>query len=125
MALSDQVRQALEDRGFTSVLTRTADYRVTVASRVAIAMALGPKAFISVHHSGDPSGHSDRPGTETFYKQNRPTPDGWPDLSMKKSWLCFDSGRKPPGTPTSMRGSSIGSTSRATTSLVCFGLPQE
>lgn len=68
LAVSEQVLQALEERSFSAVLTRTADYRMTVASRVAIAVALEPEAFISVHHNGDPNGHSDLPGTETFYQ---------------------------------------------------------
>lgn len=70
LAVAEQAIQALEDRGFAAVLTRTADYRVTVASRVAIAVALSPEAFISVHHNGDPNGHSEQPGTETFYQAN-------------------------------------------------------
>ena len=68
LAVSEQVLQALDDRGFTAVLTRIADYRMTLASRVAIAVALAPEAFISVHHNGDPNGHSDQPGAETFYQ---------------------------------------------------------
>lgn len=72
LAVAEQAVQALDDRGFTAVLTRTADYRMTVASRVAIAVALRPAAFISVHHNGDPNGHSELPGTETFYQADSP-----------------------------------------------------
>jgi N-acetylmuramoyl-L-alanine amidase len=59
---------ALEAAGVDVVVTRTSDYRVTLASRVAIAAALRPRVFVSVHHNAEPDGPRDGPGTETYYQ---------------------------------------------------------
>lgn len=59
---------ALRAQGIDAVLTRPSDYRVTLASRVAVAGALRPKAFVSVHHNAEPDGPRDGPGSETFYQ---------------------------------------------------------
>ena len=61
-------RAALEGAGVHTVRTRTSDYRVTLASRAAIAQALKPKAFVSVHHNAEPDGPRPGPGTETYYQ---------------------------------------------------------
>jgi len=63
---------ALRTAGIDAAVTRTSDYRVTLASRVAIAAALRPKAFVSVHHNAEPDGPRDGPGTETYYQVRSP-----------------------------------------------------
>jgi len=68
LAVADAARGALEAEGITAVLTRTADYQMTLAGRAALATALRPKAVVSVHHNGGPSEPSPRPGTETYYQ---------------------------------------------------------
>ena len=59
---------ALRAEGIEAVLTRPSDYRSTLASRVAVASALRPKAFVSIHHNAEPDGPRDGPGSETYYQ---------------------------------------------------------
>jgi N-acetylmuramoyl-L-alanine amidase len=71
----DVARRAVADLralGIDAVLTRPLDYRVTIASRVAVAGALRPEAFVSVHHNAEPDGPRDGPGTETYYQYHSP-----------------------------------------------------
>ncbi len=62
--------EALRAEGISAALTRPFDYRVTIASRVAVAAALHPKAFVSIHHNAEPDVEMERPGSETFYQFN-------------------------------------------------------
>lgn len=62
----------LRAQGATVVLTRDADVRVTVATRAALAVALQPEAFVSVHHNAAPEGPSTAPGTEAYYQVASP-----------------------------------------------------
>jgi N-acetylmuramoyl-L-alanine amidase len=59
----------LEREGVTTVLTRTAEYEVSLPTRADIAKSLSPKAFVSVHHNAVPDGPHPGPGTETYYQQ--------------------------------------------------------
>jgi N-acetylmuramoyl-L-alanine amidase len=63
-----KAKEALEAAGVTVVMTRTADYDVTLQSRADIAKSLSPRAFVSVHHNAEPDGPSPKPGTETYYQ---------------------------------------------------------
>jgi N-acetylmuramoyl-L-alanine amidase len=63
-----RAQRLLEANGVPTVLTRAQDYRMTLGARTRIALALRPRAFVSVHHNGDPDGPHDGPGTETFYQ---------------------------------------------------------
>src|SRR5947199_8387842 len=59
----------LAAEGISAALDRTGDYRQTLASRVAVATAMHPKAFISIHHNAEPDGPRPQgPGTETYYQ---------------------------------------------------------
>lgn len=58
----------LQSEGVDVVLTRTSDYRATLAFRVAVADAAQPQAFVSIHHNAMPDGPRSGPGTETFYQ---------------------------------------------------------
>lgn len=68
LAVVNHARAALERQGVNTVRTRTADYRITIASRTQIAKALSPKVFVSVHHNAEPDGPRDGPGSETYYQ---------------------------------------------------------
>ena len=70
--ISRRVVRLLEAEGVKAVLTRRTDYRVTIASRVAIAAALSPKAFVSVHHNAEPDETRANPGSETYYQVASP-----------------------------------------------------
>ena len=65
-------KRALEAAGATVVVTRTADYRVTLQVRAEIAKRLAPLAFVSVHYNGGSDGPSEKPGTETFFQIANP-----------------------------------------------------
>jgi N-acetylmuramoyl-L-alanine amidase len=68
LAVAEAAKRALEAQGVTVLLTRTADYPVTISVRAALATAVKPKVFVSVHHNGGPSDPSSKPGTETYYQ---------------------------------------------------------
>lgn len=67
-AVVGHARAALERAGVVVVVTRSADYRMTLGARSRIALALKPRAFISVHHNAAPDGPRDAPGSETYYQ---------------------------------------------------------
>jgi N-acetylmuramoyl-L-alanine amidase len=66
LAVATHAKQALARAGVTSVLTRTGDYRMTLGARARVALALRPKAFVSIHHNAEPDGPRPGPGTETY-----------------------------------------------------------
>ena len=67
LAVAVDTQRDLEDRGLHVILTRTGDYRITLATRAAIAKALGPKLFLSIHHNAEPDGPRPAgPGSETY-----------------------------------------------------------
>jgi N-acetylmuramoyl-L-alanine amidase len=68
LTVAEQTAQLLQDAGATVVLTRTADYRITLRTRAAIATALEPEAFVSIHHNAEPDGAWPGPGTETYFQ---------------------------------------------------------
>jgi N-acetylmuramoyl-L-alanine amidase len=72
LAVVQQAKAALERSGVSVVLTRTADYRMTLESRAKVALAVHPNAFVSVHHNAEPDGPFPRPGTETYYQVASP-----------------------------------------------------
>jgi N-acetylmuramoyl-L-alanine amidase len=68
LAIAVETKRQLEAQGATVVLTRTGDYRITLASRAAIAQALHPAIFISIHHNAEPDEHRVTSGAETYYQ---------------------------------------------------------
>lgn len=66
LAIARETQRQLEAQGATVVLTRTGDYRITLASRTAIAQALHPELFLSIHHNAEPDEHRSTPGAETY-----------------------------------------------------------
>lgn len=67
--LARRTAALVERQGLTVALTRTADYRVTIPNRAAIADRLEAKAFVSIHHnSPTPSAENEAgtPGTEVY-----------------------------------------------------------
>jgi N-acetylmuramoyl-L-alanine amidase len=68
LEVAERAAVALRAQGIEAVLTRSADYRATLAFRVALAAALRPEVFVSVHHNAEPDGPRDGPGTEIFYQ---------------------------------------------------------
>lgn len=68
LAVAREVQRLLERQGATVVLTRTGDYRVTLATRGLIVTRLAPLAFVSIHHNAEPDGPRKGPGAETYYQ---------------------------------------------------------
>jgi N-acetylmuramoyl-L-alanine amidase len=68
LAIALEAERQLEALGATVVLTRTGDYRITLASRAAIVQALRPPLFISVHHNAEPDEARSGPGAETYFQ---------------------------------------------------------
>lgn len=68
-----RVRDHLEGLGARVVLTRETDLRVTIESRAALANALRPLAFVSIHHNAAPAMRQDRPGSEVYHQSDDPT----------------------------------------------------
>lgn len=68
LAIAVETKRQLETQGATVVLTRTGDYRITLASRAAIAQALHPTVFISIHHNAEPDEHRATSGAEIYYQ---------------------------------------------------------
>lgn len=68
LAIAQEAKRQLELLGATVVLTRTADYRITLASRAAIVQSLQPPLFISVHHNAEPDEPRPGPGAETYFQ---------------------------------------------------------
>jgi N-acetylmuramoyl-L-alanine amidase len=72
LAVAQKAAEALRAQGISVVVGRHSDYRQTIAARVAIAAALDPKAFVSIHHNAEPDGPRDGPGSETYYQHKSP-----------------------------------------------------
>jgi N-acetylmuramoyl-L-alanine amidase len=70
LTVAKLLKADLEREGATVVMTRTADYRVTLHVRAELAERLRPPVFVSVHHNGGADGPSDKPGTETYYQHD-------------------------------------------------------
>lgn len=68
LAVARQAQAELEEAGVRVVLTRTGDYRITLASRARIATALNAEAFVSIHHNAGPTHVQDTPGAEVYYQ---------------------------------------------------------
>lgn len=67
-----KTKAELEALGATVVLTRNDDTRVTIETRAAIARALDPLLFISIHHNGGPTRPVDRPGVQVYHQHQTP-----------------------------------------------------
>ena len=74
----------LEARGYTVQLTRTRDDRVPLRGRTAIANALDPDLFISIHHNGGATRFQSTPGTETFYQAGDPESRRFAQLAYER-----------------------------------------
>ncbi len=68
LAVAKITVDALQKAGVRVLLTRTADYRVTLSERATIIKAAAPRAAISIHHNGGSDGPRNGPGTEVFYQ---------------------------------------------------------
>ena len=69
LAIAQEAQRQLEASGATVVLTRTGDYRITLASRAAIATAPAARSCsCRSTTTPSPTGPHDGPGAETYYQ---------------------------------------------------------
>lgn len=70
--VAGRVADRLAKMGATVVLTRRSNERVTLTTRTAIADALDPLVFVSIHHNSGPTRPSDEPGVQVFHQEDDP-----------------------------------------------------
>lgn len=68
LAVARHAKAALERAGFSTVLTRSSDHGMNLANRARLAVDLGARAFVSIHHNGGAELASAKPGSETYYQ---------------------------------------------------------
>ena len=91
LAVAKLVAEDLAAQGITAALARTGDYRQTLASRVAVATAMNPKAFISIHHNAEPDGQRPQgPGTETYYQIGKEVSSAQSARSKRLAGLIYE-----------------------------------
>ena len=90
LAVARMAVEALRAEGVNATLVRTGDYRQTLASRVAVATALKPKAFVSIHHNAAPDESWPKPGTETYYQVGKSVPPERSAQSKRLAGLIYE-----------------------------------
>ncbi len=97
--------RVLRAGGIPAALTRTGDYRATLAFRAALAARAGAAVLVSIHHNAQPDGPSESPGTEIYHQYRSPDSRRLAGLlyeeiatalaSFKASWVAnADAGAK-------------------------------
>jgi N-acetylmuramoyl-L-alanine amidase len=66
--VAKKAKAILDAMGYTTVLTREADYYVPIQIRAEIALAAAPKLFVSIHHNGGEAATHQGPGTEVYHQ---------------------------------------------------------
>jgi len=89
LAIALEAKRLLEAEGADVVLTRTGDYRITLAARGAIAQALQPVAFVSVHHNAAPDETRPTPGSETYFQIASPDSKRLAGLVYEELFAAF------------------------------------
>lgn len=89
-AVAQMAVEALKAEGVNASLARTGDYRQTLGSRVAVATAMDPKAFVSIHHNAAPDEQRATPGTETYYQTGKDVPAERKAASKRLAGLIYE-----------------------------------
>lgn len=84
LAVARRTAAELTRRSIAVVLTRNGDYRIPISRRAALADAMTPAAFVSIHHNTPASAASTTPGTEVFVQSSS-------DLSRRLGGLLYES----------------------------------
>jgi N-acetylmuramoyl-L-alanine amidase len=91
LAVARLVVDDLAAQGVSAALARTGDYQQTLASRVAVAAAMHPKAFVSIHHNAEPDGPRPQgPGTETYYQTGKEVSAAQAAQSKRLAGLIYE-----------------------------------
>jgi N-acetylmuramoyl-L-alanine amidase len=72
LRVSLAVRDMLNERGVSSLLTRVADYPVPIRTRSAYSDLVAAEALVSIHHNAPAAPVSDLPGVEIFVRDATP-----------------------------------------------------
>ena len=84
LVVAAHAARALQAQDVSVLLTRRADYRMTLASRGLVVEAIRPKVFVSIHHNAGATAPSAvGPGTEVYHQQASPE-------SKRLSGLVFE-----------------------------------
>ncbi|BCL36828.1 N-acetylmuramoyl-L-alanine amidase [Nostoc sp. MS1] len=70
LPISEKIAQVLQQNGVQVVLTRNADYFVTLPGRVQMAERIGADVFVSIHANSAGAGRPEVSGLETYYYDN-------------------------------------------------------
>ena len=70
--VSSAVKEILDERGISSILTRSGDYPVPIRVRSAYSDLMGASALVSIHHNAPVAPASDIPGVEVFVRSLTP-----------------------------------------------------
>jgi N-acetylmuramoyl-L-alanine amidase len=70
--VAERLSEFLEGQGVSTLLTRSADYRMAIAVRGRLAQTVSPDVFVSIHHNGGPTAFIDEPGTLVFHQVDSP-----------------------------------------------------
>lgn len=84
--IAQRTATLLEAQGATVVLTRTSDIRLTLEARAAIAHALDPEVFVSIHHNAAPIATSPTPGPELYHQLADPESKRLAGLLWEELW---------------------------------------
>jgi N-acetylmuramoyl-L-alanine amidase len=90
LAVAQLAAEALRAEGVRVVLARSGDYRQSIAARVAVAAALEPKAFVSIHHNAAPDEAWPKPGSETYYQTGKSVPTAKAAESKRLAGLIYE-----------------------------------
>lgn len=91
LAIATRLKATLERQGATVVLTRTGDYRISLATRAEIAQRLKPPIFISIHHNGGNDEVRATPGTEVYFQLASPASKRLAGLLYEEAYRYFSS----------------------------------
>ncbi len=70
LVVAAHAAKALQAQDVSVLLTRRADYRMTLAARGLVVEAIRPKVFVSIHHNAGATAPSPvGPGTEVYHQQ--------------------------------------------------------
>ena len=84
LVVAAHAAKALQAQDVSVLLTRRADYRMTLAARGLVVEAIRPKVFVSIHHNaGTTSPSPVGPGTEVYHQHASPE-------SKRLSGLIFE-----------------------------------
>lgn len=87
--IAHRAARLLHAEGIDAMLTRTQDYRATLAFRVQAAIAAGAEAFVSIHHNAEPDEERATPGAESYFQFRSPASKRLTGLVQEEVFKAF------------------------------------